>query len=51
MALCDRTSELNYARDKGFEKGRKKGRKEERQRLLELLDQGLSPEEIKRRLK
>jgi len=47
MALCDRTSELNYARDKGFEKGQKK----ERQRLLDLLNQGLSPEEIKRRLK
>ncbi|MCL2068108.1 MAG: Rpn family recombination-promoting nuclease/putative transposase [Treponema sp.] len=42
MAMCDRTSEINYAYAKG--------RAEERQRFLELLNQGLSVEEIKQRI-
>jgi len=46
MALSDRTSEINYARDEGIAQGRA----EERQRLLELLNQGLSIEDIKQRL-
>jgi len=43
MALSDYTSTINFARDEG--------RAEERKHFLELLDQGLSIEEIKRRLK
>ena len=42
MALSDRTSELNYAKNEG--------RSEERQRIKELFDQGLSVEEIKKYL-
>jgi len=34
----------------GMEKGMEKGRNEERQHFLEMLDQGLSVEEIKRQL-
>jgi predicted transposase/invertase (TIGR01784 family) len=54
MALCDYTSSMNYATEKGHAEGlvegMTKGRTEERQRLLELLNQGLSIEEIKERL-
>jgi len=46
MALSDLTSYQNYAR----EEGREEGREEERRRFMELLNQGLSAEEIKRRL-
>ena len=46
MALCDYTSSMNYATEKGLAKGRT----EERRRLLELLSQGLSIEEIKQSL-
>jgi len=46
MALCDYASSMNYARDEGLAEGRA----EERRRLLELLNQGLSLEEIKQRL-
>ena len=42
----DRASALDYAREEGLREGEKK----ERQRFIELLDQGLSVEEIKRRL-
>ena len=42
MDSCDRTSEINYARNKG--------REESRQYFLELLNQGLTIEEIKERL-
>jgi len=42
MALSDYNSAINYAREEG--------RNEERQRLLEMLEQGLPIEEIKRRL-
>jgi len=47
MGLSDYTSSINYA----LEKGHAEGRNEERLRLLEMLDLGLSVEEIKRRLK
>jgi flagellar biosynthesis/type III secretory pathway protein FliH len=58
MILSDYTSEMNYARDEGLEEGLKKGLKkgreegleEGRQRFFELLDQGLSAEDIKQRL-
>jgi len=46
MALSDYTSSINYA----HEEGRAEGRQEERQYLLDMLDQGLSVEEIKRQL-
>ena len=56
--LFDRISEINYARKEGFEegehiglqKGAQKARTEERQLFLDLLNQGLSVEEIKQRL-
>jgi len=59
MGLSDYTSSMNYAREEGYQQGRQEGRQESRQegrneerlRLLEMLDQGLSVEEIKRRLK
>jgi len=51
MALSDYTSSMNYAREEGLRRGHAEGRNEERQRLLEMLDQGLPVEEIKRRLK
>ena len=38
------------AREEGMEEGMEKGREEERLYFLELLDQGLSIEEIKQRL-
>ena len=54
MGECDRTAELNYAQEKGveigIEKGIEKGVEKSNKYFLELLDQGLSPEEIKRRL-
>jgi predicted transposase/invertase (TIGR01784 family) len=66
MALSDYTSTINYAHDKGLAKGLRKGRtegrveglkegrteglKEGQQLFLELLNQGLSTEEIKQRL-
>jgi len=43
MGLSDYNSSMNYAREEG--------RNEERLRLLEMFEQGLSVEEIKRRLK
>jgi predicted transposase/invertase (TIGR01784 family) len=46
MDQCDRTSELNYA----LSKGREEGREQNRQYFLELLNQGLTVEEIKQRL-
>jgi len=46
MGLSDYNSSMNYAR----EEGHAEGRNEERQYLLEMIDQGLSIEEIKRRL-
>ena len=42
MGECDRTAELNYALEKG--------RKKEREEVLDLINQGLTPEEIKQRL-
>jgi len=42
----DRASDLDYAKREGIQEGTEK----ERQRLLEMLDQGLSVEEIKQRL-
>jgi hypothetical protein len=51
MALSDHTSSMNYAREEGHMEGRQEGRNEERQRLLDMFEQGLSVEEIKRRLK
>ena len=62
MGLSDYNSSMNYAREeghrqgikegrrKGRQEGHKEGRNEERQRLLEMLEQGLPVEEIKRRL-
>jgi len=58
MALSDYTSSINYAREEGFSEGREEGlsegreegRQEERQYLLDMLDRGLSVEEIKRQL-
>ena len=47
MGLSDYNSSMNYAREEGHEEGRN----EERLRLLEMLEQGLPVEEIKRRLK
>jgi len=41
---------IAYAREESREEGHKKGRNEERQYVLELLDQGLTAEEIKQRL-
>jgi len=46
MALSDYTTGINHAREEGLAEGRA----EERQYLLEMLDQGLTIEEIKRRL-
>ena len=46
MAMCDYTSEMNYACDQA----QKEGRTKERQRILELINQGLSIEELKQRL-
>ena len=53
----DRASDLDYARRKGHAEGLQEGlekeqkvRAEERQRFLELLNQGLTVEEIKQRL-
>ena len=46
MAECDRTSQLDYAREEGFEEGLVKGKEE----VLNLLTQGLSVDEIKQRL-
>jgi len=43
MGECDRTAELNFAREEGAKQGT--------QYVLDLLDQGLSTEEIKERLK
>jgi len=59
MGLSDYNSSMNYAREEGHRQGREKGRQEghmegrneERQRLLEMFEQGLPVEEIKRRLK
>jgi predicted transposase/invertase (TIGR01784 family) len=66
MGLSDYNSSMNYARETGYAEGhadghavghaeghaegQTEGRNEERQHLLEMLDQGLSVEEIKRRL-
>ena len=54
MASCDRTSEINFAlskgREEGLEEGREKAHEEDRQYFLELLNQGLTIEEIKQRL-
>ena len=50
MALSDYTSSINYAREEGHAEGFSEGRKEERQYLFEMLNQGLSVEEIKRQL-
>jgi len=54
MASCDRTSEINFAlskgREEGREEGRREGREEGQQYFLELLNQGLTIEEIKQRL-
>jgi predicted transposase/invertase (TIGR01784 family) len=54
MGLSDYTSAMNYARGEGHRIGREEGREEgcneERLRLLEMLDLGLSIEEIKRQL-
>jgi len=47
MASCDRTSEINCAHNKGMEKGMKKVQ----QLVLEMINQGLTIEEIKERLK
>jgi len=46
MALSDYNSTISFARDEGIAEGRAEGRAE----VLELLDQGLSTEEIKQRL-
>jgi len=51
MGLSDYNSSMNYAREEGHRQGHEEGRSEERQRLLEMLEQGLPVEEIKRRLK
>jgi predicted transposase/invertase (TIGR01784 family) len=50
MALSDYNSEIEYAREEGEAKGHAKGRQEERQYLLDMLDRGLSIEEIKQQL-
>jgi len=54
MAMSDQTTIINTAieegLEKGFKKGLKKGRAEEKQHFLNMLDQGLSVEEIKRQL-
>jgi len=50
MALSDYTSSMNYAREEGHRQGHQEGRSEERMRLLEMLDLGLSTEDIKQRL-
>jgi len=50
MALSDYNSSIDYAHEDGLKKGLKKGREEERQHFLDMLDQGLSIEEIKRQL-
>jgi len=46
-----RAKGLEEGRNEGLAKGLEEGRNEERQRLLEMLEQGLPVEEIKRRLK
>ena len=46
LAQCDRTAEINFARDEGLDKGRSEGRSE----VLDLIEQGFSIEEIKQRL-
>ena len=58
MALSDLVSMENYAREKGYSEGHAaghaaghaKGREEERQRIFDLLNQGMSVEDIKRQL-
>jgi predicted transposase/invertase (TIGR01784 family) len=50
MDQCDRTSELNYALSKGREEGREEGVKQSQKFFHELLNQGLTVEEIKQRL-
>ena len=40
---------LEMGRKEGLEEGREEGREEEKRRFMELLNQGLSIEEIKRR--
>ena len=62
MALSDHTSQMNYARSEGFkeghedgfkqghEEGIEKGIEKEREYVLQLLDQGLSVDEIKQHL-
>lgn len=53
-ALLDRQSDLAYAKKEGRAEGRAEGRTEgrsdERKNILELLDQGLSIDEIKKLL-
>ena len=48
--ILDNQSMMTDARREGREEGFEKGREEERQRFLDLLNQGLSVEEIKQRL-
>ena len=47
----DYQSEMTYYRRQAREEGREEGRGEEREYVLHLIEQGLSIEEIKQRLK
>jgi hypothetical protein len=42
MAMCDRTSQMNYARSKGHAEGLAEGE----QKIIDLLKSGKTPEEI-----
>jgi hypothetical protein len=46
----DTQSKIGYARKEGRKEGREEGRKESRQEILDLLAQGVSAEELRRRL-
>jgi predicted transposase/invertase (TIGR01784 family) len=49
-AMCDMTSMKNASHREGFKEGLSKGREEGREEILKLFEQGLSIEEIKKRL-
>jgi predicted transposase YdaD len=50
MGEWNQKEAIEVAREEGMEYGREEGREEERHYFLELLNQGLTVEEIKERL-
>ena len=49
-AMCDMTSMQNAAHREGVKEGREEAREEDRLHFLELIDKGLTIEEIRERL-